>query len=494
MILPWRKQEHKTRAEWIADDPRRLYSILETYYHNLDVYSDIQAALWERGVEEDIRAFRNPANRAVEFYAAKLWPGTLPEALPIETDNDSIIPAIHRVWRWSNWSAAKQVAARQMATLGDLFVKVSTNDAIDRVQFEVIHPEHVVEFDVDLRGFLEYARLDFPVIEREGDKAVEYTIVEVWDKERYRRWRKKGLADADTRRLGTPELEIILRTMGIDFVPIVHAKQRDVGHLRGQGAFTHALDKIDEANRQATRLAQMLFRHNKNVWALQANGTDASGRPLPAPTVNGISASTERLELEDESFIRLPGNSSLASLVPNLNYAAALAVLQDHMEELQRDLPELAYYQLREMNQVSGVAVRTLLSDAIDRLLEARGNAEAALVRANQMALTIGKFHELETFREVEGTFEDGAFEHAFKERDVIPLTATEESLAEQQDASTLVIKTQLGLSQREALRELGYTDEDIERMELERSQEQEARNLAAQRNFDAGNVDLEEL
>lgn len=487
MILSFRRTAEHTRAEWMEESPSRLYSILRAYYSNLDVYDDVQAALWERGIGRDVRALRNPANRTVEFYASKLWPGTLPEALPIVTENERIVEPIERVWKWSNWGMQKQVAARQMAIYGDLFIKVSQTEDRSRVNFEVIKPEYVVDFDTDLRGYVTYARIDVPINVREGDKLVEHTHVEVWDKELYRRWEIRGTASSEVGSLGTPSEEIPIRQWGLDFVPLVHAKFRDVGDLRGHGSFTHALDKIDEANRQSTRLHQMLFRHNKPTWALSAIGQDAAGRPLPPPVMKGTDGvvSATSVKISDEEFVSLPGNSTLLSMVPDVNYADALAVLQDMMAEIGRDLPELAYYQLREMNTISGVAVRTLLSDAIDRLLEARGNAEGGLVRANQMALTIGAHAGL--FADLGGTYESGDFDHSFEERDVISLTEDEQARVERQESDTRLVRMQVGISQRQALEELGYDAEDIERMVVERETEAAANLEAAATAFDRG-------
>jgi hypothetical protein len=85
------------------------------------------------------------------------------------------------------------------------------------------------------------------------------------------------------------------------------------------------------------------------------------------------------------------GNTTLKQLVPNINYEAALHVLQDHMIELEGDLPELVLYRMSDGRDLSGRAVRLMLQPAIKRVEEARGNAESALMRADQMALTMGQ-------------------------------------------------------------------------------------------------------
>ena len=336
---------------------------------------------------------RNPAFRVVEFYAAKLWPGNLPDALPIITDNPAIVDPIEQVWTWSNFSSEKQAAARWFACYGDMFIKVATrqddNGTPTRVFLQNLEPQYVTDFDADERGFLTYVRIDIPRQRRDGDERKSYLHTEVWNKEEYRLWEHDKTAETPLSQLGPMRDSRPLSDFGIDFVPVVWQPFRNIGDTRGLAAITPALDKIDEANRQATRLHQMIFRNNRALWAVSANAMDAQGRPLPPPRLGDASADNT-LDVDDDTIMRLPGQATLNSLVPALNYEAALSVIDSQMAEIQRDLPELAYYELRG-RPVSGVAAELLLGDAIDRLLEARGNAETALVRADQMALTIGE-------------------------------------------------------------------------------------------------------
>lgn len=453
---------------WSEARPRDLYALLRLYYDSNDLYRGLTSYMHWRGAwQEAMLPLRNPAYRVVEFYASKLWPGTLPDALPIETDvenEESLVAAIHRVWEWSNWGAQKQVAARHLAMLGDVFLKVVSDPARKRVFFRLIDAAHVNEFDTDERGYLTYIRVDIPQTKREKDGARSYTYTEVWTKELYRRWEHEHRDDTPVAELGRPLEELPLSAFGIDFVPFVHIQFRDVGRPRGVGAYTHALDKIDEANRQASRLHQMLFRNNKALWVVGANSSDASSRPLPAPTLtpgkDGVTA-----EWADESVLYLPGMSSMQALVPNINYGAALAVLDAMMAEIEKDLPELAYYRIRDMNQVSGRAVQFLLSDAIDRAREARGNAESGLIRANQMALTLGQAARIPGF--AVGSYEAGDFAHWFAERDIMPLSGLERTEEERLEAEMLAVRVNdLGVSKAAAQKRMGYTEEEIAEME----------------------------
>lgn len=455
-----------------------LYRVLRAYYFNSALYDTIADILRRQGVwKESMKGLRNPTYRVVEFHAGHLWPGTLPIALPIMAKRDRIVAPIHQIWQDSNWGANKQVAARQQALFGDLFLKVSQSTDRKRVFFQTIEPEHVTDFDADERGFLTYVRFDVPDLRRNADGSSErYLHTEEWSKKTgmFKVWESQTLVTSSlmtaTEELGEPTRQATIDSMGIDFIPVVHAKFADIGELRGMGAIVPAIDKIDEANRQATRLAALLFRHNKVTHALEANSMDATGRPLPPPRINDtqdVNASDpSTITVGDDEFYMLPGMSKLVQLVPNINYEAALHVLQDHMLELEQDLPELVMYRISESGNLSGRAVRLMLAPAIARLEEARGNAESALIRADQMALTMGSAAGLWDV----GSFEEGDFEHRFEERDVLPNDELERAQAQQADGAALSAYVAAGIPIEMAVQEVfGWTPERAQQFTADR-------------------------
>lgn len=408
-----------TPAEW--------YQMLNLYYLNNGLYDAIQQAAYENAIwTPGMKGLRNPAHRAVEFYVAKLWPGALPEALPIvvKEGREKIIDPIRQIWKWSNFGATKQVSARWVSKDGDWFVKVASNTKTvngniakaTRVFHQNIKPEYVTEFDEDERGFLTYICVEIPKVKVVDRKRVAYLHVETWNKET-QLYKRYELLPGQRLTEQTPVQTVEFSEFGIDFVPFVHAKFQDVGEKRGVGCFVHALDKIDEANRMATRLHHILFRFNKPTTAVSANAQDAQGRPLPPPTIAGSSSSGE-VQAPDNDLWLLPGMAKLESIVPNLQYDAYLNAIKDQMDEIKQDLPEIKYFQLSDNGGTpSGKAVRLLLGDAVDKVIELRGNMETALARADAMALTIAQHAGL--FKDL-GSYDNGDFEHSFAEREVI--------------------------------------------------------------------------
>lgn len=468
-VRPWRATPGQTLGvRWAALEPRAQYELLRAYHDSNDLYRAVSDALRSQSPalwQEALRPLRNPTFRVCSAYVSTLWPGPLDKALAIRTDNERIKPAIEQVWSWSNWASQKQVAARWLARDGDLFLKVAQRTdgtgRPTRIYFQLIDATCVSDFDTDERGYLTYVRFDVPQTERVGDKTRDSTHVEIWDKERVRIWRRYDSWWRDPEYLGTPDDEIPLRAFGIDFVPVVHVQFRDVGEPRGQAAITPVIDKIDEANRQATRLHQMLFRHNNALWALEANAIMPDGRPVPPPILDGETDGT--LTLGGDMLVSLPGTSRLVPMVPSINYDAALSVLKAQLDEIEHDLPELAYSRVRELGAMSGVAIRLLLTDFIDRVTEVRGNAYDGLARANAMALTIGANAGL--FRDLGGRYEDGAFDHTFDGPPVVKEADLETAQARLTRAQAIKAETDAGVSLERALLDSGYAKSDVAEM-----------------------------
>jgi len=432
---------------------REFYRVLFAYYQQNGLYDYLDNQLKAtRSTSSKVKSIRNPAWRVAEFYASKLFPGNLPDALPIEAENDRIVEPIQQVWTWSNFASMKQRWARWFAIFGDWFIKVSTKgNPVSSVYMSLIRPEYVTDMDLDERGFLTYLRLDIPTVNESGNE-VEYHT-EVWDKstQEVSIWRHSIGLDRQLSEMGPPFFRAdFSQTHGEDFIPVVYQPFRDDGGGRGSGAYASQLEKIDEVNRQATRLSQMLFRYNRAVWAATSTGQDATGRPLPPISFSDLEGADGKVTIGDDDIITLPSMSDLQPLVPNINYGDALKVLESQIAELAHDLPELAYYELRGLGEISGRAVRFLLDDMISRVIEARGNAEAAMVRAQMMALTIGQNVGLPQFEGL-GEFESGALDHSFGDRPVLP--------EDKQELATLIQSlTAAGATLFEAARAAGMS------------------------------------
>ena len=451
---------------------REVYKMLWWYYLNNGLYDQLRQAGYYTN-DAKLKALRNPAGRVVEFYVDTIMPGRLDQGLPLATDNDNLRGAIEKLWNWSNWEQKKQVMIRWGAITGDVYIKVAQPVGKQRLYLELIDPMFVSDRSVDERGYVTYIRIDVPVDRRNGDKVKQMTYTEVWDLERGARiWTHDKSYEEDLVRLGEPDEEYPLSTWGIDFIPFVHTKHIDIGHEYGIGAYQLQLEKMDELNIQATQLHKIMFRHNNVTWALQANMSDSTGRPLPAPRI-GAGGDDSTVELSGETIIKLPGFSTLVPMVPTLDYSAYLDAVGAQVDELSEDLPEMLYYKIKQMSDMSGVAIRSVMTPAIKRADEARGNYESGLIRAQKMALTIGK--NLRLWEKDPGNYEAGDFEHTFEKRPIMPMSHTEKME---------VIKSSVdsGIPLVTAVRRAGWSEEEIEQLQtdLDEAKESEKTSLAS--------------
>lgn len=484
------------------------YDVLDAYRQNDDLYGRLRTELRLKGYV-GYQSARNPSNRLIELYAAKLTDsllehldtepslpddaseGTAP-ALRASLDPAVLKSLILQVHEWSNWPDKMEVAGRNFSTHGDMFIKVENSEDGKRVQLNLLDPRVVADdFQKDARGFFTYLRLDIPQEERdlnEEDEIRYYTRTEIWDKSVgqyivYEHEEAPGRPIAD---LGLPVVFALLTATppdnpntawtGYDFVPVVHRKLKDTGESRGEAAFEHALDMIDTANWLATKLHGILFP--KITW----KGTRQPGPggttlgPFRLETEDDDDEAISRLttpeqesysvvEIEGERTLLLPSGADMQPMVPDLDFASHLAALDAHLKELEKDLPELAYYRLRDMNEISGRAARILLGDVIDRLGRARAKFEDAHIRAHKMALTIASVTNVPGFDVIpENAYEDGLLEHRFKPYDVFPVSDIESAQGGLAEAQSLAAYKDLGpVIYAKKLQEAGFSEADAQ-------------------------------
>lgn len=444
------KADPSTTPSVMPYDYSQLYNALYDLYNNdSEVVTD-----------DTTRRLRTVVNRSVEFFAAKMLPGV---KIGVMSENEQVKQAIEQVIKDSNLGNNKPAMLRGFSLYGDSFVRVRGDD--QKSYLEDVSPFFVTDFAEDSRGFLTYIRIDIPIIDNSDAEAQQGTpalYTEYWDSDEkvYRSWVTLRTPTTPLNQLGQPKEEIKFSTLGINFIPIVHTKFKDNGDLRGLGCVYHALDKIYEANRIATRLHDLLFAFGEPIFVASANDKDAAGRPLPPPNIQNtptntgvIGGAVEVVKVLFGRLVSLPGVATLNSLIPDIDYQDALSILNAQMEEIEKDLPELRWYSLQPDTQMSGTALRTLLGAAIDRANEARNNFLSSFSRMMEMAITIGQFNGI--FDKSLGTFDSGAFEHQ-----LIIDDSWGESVAEK--GETMGTLTGSGIPAPVAMKLAGFTEEQV--------------------------------
>lgn len=423
------------------------YDLLKQYYDNNNLYDDLEyfAAL-NGSYLEHMKPIKNPAHRSCDFFGSKLMPG---KSIQVNTKNQSVKDAILQFHKWSNLDNIKNVLSRNFALYGDVFLKVVSSN--DKVWLESIDPKYVKSFDADKRGNLTSIRIDIPQIDENGQS---YTYVEYWNKQDgYMAIWESRFPNDRLDSLGEPKYYATLYELSNDnFIPIVHAKFADSGELRGKACFEHCISKIDELNRQSTRLHEIIFRNNQDTFVASNTLTDKNGKPV----INSLSENNKEIELKENGILMLPSGYSISTLAHSANYDSHLAVIQNQIIECEKDLPELRYFSLE--GNLSGKAIRTLLSSAIDRANDAQASLIYALIKCDEIALTIGQF--IGIFSGL-GTYENNEFSHSLGVEDMFPLDLDERAV-------TLNGFIGAGMALKSALRLVKFTDEEIEQIVLE--------------------------
>lgn len=438
--------------QWDAYASRLFRYMHYRHYYNNTVYSELEsyAVLHKKkanqGLYRFIRPVYNPAARGVDLYPSKVYGGQLDTqdptrgAIPLLLKSEAQKRAIRQLWQWSNWGIQKSLYVTTGAMLGDVFIKIIDEPSKGRVRLECQIPDIYKEIEFDgvgnvIRYVIEYRKTDVA-----SGKTYEYK--ETGDKELFRTYK-----DGDLFAYGDfAEWENIY-----GFVPVVHVPHKlTVGAKMGTGVIHKVLWKIDEINSAASSVNDQI---KKTV--------------NPIIHAKGLQGQVEMQLSDDKGTLPLIKTDNTVDLIPltvNLDIAAATNNVEQMLMEIERDMPELSLHRIRESGQATAPGVRAAYSDAIDLINEAAGLYDDGLVRAHQMAMTIGgirKYQDFESFNI--DSYDNGDLDHSIAPRDII-----DDSLSQYEKVTFLM--QAFGLPNRAeqemVLQELGYSETDIKEVE----------------------------
>ncbi|MEJ7871705.1 MAG: hypothetical protein WKF67_05565 [Rubrobacteraceae bacterium] len=425
----------ETLATIFPDNPLDRYDLQEAYYEANGLYQALDSRGYGPGGK--VRNLYNPAHRVVEFYGSHLWPEPLDE-LPLQAGKESVEKAARQVLEWSNWGQQKEIAARKLPTHGDLYLKAEDDEDSERAYIKLINPRYVTDFDKDPRGFATRVRLDIPITQNNKQRI----RTEVYDKKRnlIAVWEHDRGAGAKEEDLGTPLSTEKLDVNGYNFIPFAHASFQNTGDERGVGAFSHALEPINELNKMASYIYDMVFV--KEPWVLRRN--ESGGSAVSLEDLSNIAANRDGEDVdigtgnEKRIVFHLPGTATLEPLIPNIPYEAARGFMEDQEDELSETLPELLYYSARDKGDPSGRALSLILAPAQDKAKEARANGETAILQTVKMCITISAHKR--GFKEDAGSYDAGDFDDLiFEKRQILPQSDLEKAETDAAELANLL-------------------------------------------------------
>ncbi len=322
---------------------------------------------------------RNPVYRAVEFYVNQVLD---PNRITLTSDNEDFIKFCKDTLQTSNFSQNNPKYLRELALFGNLFLKVVKTNG--KVYFISIPQENITNLEEDSRGYI--TEIEFFVTNADNTYSIER-----WSKSEqfayfyYSRVTPKSDENPDT--------FLQLSQIGIDFIPIVHIKFKETDTLYASGCVSSVIPKIIEANKLAARLHELQFKHNAPIWKRISNTLTRDG-----------SKNAKVIKFSDETIINLAEGEDFTPTTPSVNYADALAILQAMEQEVEKDLPELRYFEISD-TAASGKAIKLLFRAAIDKAKEVRINYLYGLTRILQICATIAQFTGLSDYL---GEYPDG--------------------------------------------------------------------------------------
>lgn len=427
------------------------YSFNEGYYNNTAYGSTWSGGqISRKNMYKFIRTINNPAARLVELYVGEIYGGSIDMqelqggAIPIETDNDDIRPALITLYQDSNWQAQKNLYVRFGAMLGDVAVKLVDDRQTSRVYMEVLHPAKIFHIKRDSRGRIEEARIEYDkraISPKTGNADTVYTYAEEITPDEFRTYRDGKLhayyEDANGQAVDTWRNEY-------GFVPLEVVQHHDMGLGWGACVFHHAITKIDEIN-DAWSLVNDSVRKNVNALMYMSS----------MPQDFDFSS----LERRDQMPIIFgaPNVPPPVSIAPNVDIASASANILNMLAELERDTPELSLHMLRSGGNLTAPGVRAGWSDAINKIVSARSTYDNGLVNLNKMGLAMGAINGYPGYESVRGIgdLDDDRLEHHIAERPVIEDQITEmerlgllQNLPQNTELARVILET-LGIAEQ---------------------------------------------
>lgn len=457
-------------------DSRKIrYSILWAFYEN-SAYRTIHA--WATAYKTQfalykwLRNLRNPAHTIGNFMADHVFAGILDNeagtggAIPIETDNENLRPAIAELWKWSQWWRNKDLLVLLGTVLGDVGIRVVDDVEREKVYLEVIHPGHIKSVELDpfgsVKGYTYEEMRDndiyTEVVSRDGD----LVVYETFKNDSPFAWEPMGVQSW---------------TNGYGFVPFVLIRHIDIGLDWGWSEFHPAASRIREIDELTSMLSDHLRKVIDPLWLMKQV-------PKPKTALSTTAATATQPEPGREEIRALWNAASDADATPlttTLDIKAVVEHIDKIVASLEADFPELRPDLVTPGSSISGRALRIARQPLESKVQSRRQAYNTALIAANGMAIAIGGHRGYENY---DGfgldSYAAGQLEHNIAFRPVFT-----EDPADKAESSKLFweaagLAMDAGLPLSAYLKLQGWSDDKIAEV-IESEEYQERRNLKNQ-------------
>jgi hypothetical protein len=401
-----------------------LWSMYEnTAYQNIHVFADSYKSQY--GLYRHTRGIYNPVLRLGDFWRSHLFAGQLdaeagdgkekPSALPILTDNESIRKSLAVLWRESNMQRLKDIVSLRTSIQGDGVMIVNDDPAKQRVSLSWVNPMFLKDVDLDgsgnVKGYVIEYNTDHPehenrtvkyteIAEREGEAVVYRTLLDdnlyAWD----------GVS---------AEWEV-----EYGFVPMVVFQHNNVGLKWGWSELQAGLPKFREVDDLASKTSDYIRK------VVDAPMLYAGVRPPDETGATGLkitprkSAGSEGGRDQIPAMYSTDANAKAIPIIANLDITSAVTHLDNLLEVIESDYPELRDNADEVTGDLSGRALRIQREPIENKVMMRRPDYDNAVIRIQQMALAIGGWRGYEGYKGFNlESFARGDLEHSIGERPV---------------------------------------------------------------------------
>lgn len=467
-------------ADWNNYDSRRLrYDIFWAFYENtqydevLSTFRNWAAQYKTRyGLYKYIRAIYNPSYRLGEFWRSHIWAGSTKEIIDHfeygeNVNEDQLREAIEQIWQWSNWEIKKDIVPLYGSIMGDVAISIVDDQERQKVFFNIVHPGNLSFVELDpagnVKGYeIQEMRLDprthlertvvYTEVAMRND-AGNVVFITLLDGEPYP-W--NGIEASWERPYG--------------FIPMVVIQHNDVGLPWGWSEILPGQSKFREVDDVTSKLDDQIRKLVDSPWLMSG-----VSKPTDSPTVSETSlTSTAALNRpqpgrEEVPIFYGPEGASATPLVADLEIEEVSNHISTIIKEIERDYPELRLTSLLNENvgAVSGRALEIARQPSESKVRQRRPNYYNAMIRANQMAVTIAGFNGYNEFNL--DSFGDGRLDHSIGELPIF--TSGEFDKQELLNGKVTILKvlTDAGASLEQAALFAGFTiDEAMQLNEVD--------------------------
>jgi hypothetical protein len=458
--------------DW-ADYENRIsrYAVLWAFYNNT-AYEHKWSPAYKTNyaLYQAIRSVYSMSNYIGNFHQTYIWGGAIDmlagdgqdieSALPIITENEAIRPAIADIWKWSNWQVRKDIITLFGAVMGDVGIRVVDNPHKERVYFDIVHPATMTNLVKDEFGNIKSYVIEEEVEDPRGKKG---TVI-------YKETAEHGMGNDIVFRTfldgkpfawgGEDSVSEWVETYG--FIPMVHIQHIDINAGWGQSEAYAAQSKFRELDEQGSLQNDHVRKETAGLWGVSGTSIPTEIKvDKPTPTANNPMPSRERMRL-----INIGVDAKVESLVSKLDIDAVIHNIELIMKAAERELPELKLDDTDEYAATTGAALRVRQQPAANKIMLRRPNYDGALVNAQAMAMTIGAMGDYEAYSglSVDG-FANGDFDHSIGDRQVFKVDQADKLAQDKIFWETVNLAVTAGATLESALKNAGWTDEQINTM-----------------------------